>query len=319
MAARTRPDPGVAMQSTAPRSRVSPILLVVLAVALAVGAAASLVAGAASTHAAPAGRSSEVMLTQSAITIIIVAVLVAVFALFLYVRLTTATLPIQSQVVLTGLVAVLVAVLLLALFHVLGYGGMPMPAAGSSGDGNSTSGTSPPMNTTGNITGPGGQLVFLSVHLPPWTLFAVVALAVIIGGAVLVPALWAVSLRRERLRVPNGPGSGRVAQVRGALTDAARELDDGLEPRAVVIRLYTALLQRVGVMVGGIEDVTPEEIRSLHLERLGIRAQSATTLTRLFEEARYSSHPMGPEAASRATAAISEALGDLNRIHSSVP
>jgi hypothetical protein len=81
----------------------------------------------------------------------------------------------------------------------------------------------------------------------------------------------------------------------------------------VVIRLYATLLARVGPIVGGLDEQTPEEIRSFHLVQLGIRTPAATTLTRLFEEARYSSHPLGPEAAVLARQAIQEAREDLDR------
>ncbi|MGB6443294.1 MAG: DUF4129 domain-containing protein, partial [Thermoplasmata archaeon] len=163
----------------------------------------------------------------------------------------------------------------------------------------------------------GGQAVLFSWHLPPWTFFAAVALVVIAVGAIAMPGLWAMSARRERRRA--AADGADALDVRRALGVAAQALEGGEGPRAVVIRLYTTLLHRVGSLVGSVEQVTPEEIRSLHLERLGIRASAATTLTRLFEEARYSSHPMGPAAAERATRAISEALEDLDRSSRPLP
>ena len=47
--------------------------------------------------------------------------------------------------------------------------------------------------------------------------------------------------------------------------------------------------------------------------RLGIRPEVATELTRLFEEARYSTHPLGPESADRAAEAMRRATADLER------
>jgi len=66
-------------------------------------------------------------------------------------------------------------------------------------------------------------------------------------------------------------------------------------------------------MVGSVDPETPEEIRSLHLVRLGISREASESLTRLFEEARYSTHPLGPEAAERATEVIRSAEADLSR------
>jgi hypothetical protein len=306
------------MRPSTPRPRASPVLLIVLAVALAVGASASLVAGAAAPSAFHPGPSSEILLAPNSLGVIFLVVLATVVGIFLYIRLSSNTLAVPSRFVVTALTAILVGVLLIALFHVLGGGGAGSLVR-SSGGGNSTGGGQSGGNTTGNATGPGGQLDILSFHLPSWSFFAAVALAVVLVAAIAVPAAWAASVRRERRNDSRRKDAGKVARVRGALALAAQELDVGEEPRAVVIRLYTALLRRVGPIVGGVERVTPEEIRSLHLERLGIRSSAATTMTRLFEEARYSSHSMGPEVARRASAAISEALADLDRSRSEAP
>jgi hypothetical protein len=319
MAARPGPGPRGTMSASPPRTRGSPVLLIVLVVALAVGAAASLVAGAATSPAFHAGRYSEIALSEGTLAAIVVLIAFVALGLFLYVRFTSNTLGVPKRWVVTALTIIVILILLTALFHVLGNSTAPNSSTSTGTTANNTTGTGTTTNSTGNLSGPGGQLDVLSVHLPGWSLFVAVALVAIIGAAIAVPALRAASLRRDRIRTASRAQSAEVAQVRGALAVAVQELDEGQEPRAVVIRLYTTLLRRVGTMVGGIEEVTPEEIRSLHLERLGIRSTAATSLTRLFEEARYSSHPMGPEAADRATVAISHALEDLDRSTSADP
>jgi hypothetical protein len=288
----------------------SPILVVVLLVALAVGASASLVAGAASTSPPAPGPTPLYQVTPSTVSAIFFVILAVVVGLYIYVRINSDRGPIPGRMVVTALTAILIAVLFLALFHVLS-GGNPAASGSGGGSGNSTSAGTQPSNSTGNLTGPGGQVVFLSLHLPSWSLFAVVGVVLVVVAVFLIPVLLATAERRHRLRELDG--MARPQELREALSSAAGELARGLEPREVVIRLYTTLLVRVGTIVGGVDEVTPEEIRSLHLERLGIRPTSARTLTRLFEEARYSTHPMGPEAAERAERAIAQALDDLDR------
>jgi hypothetical protein len=91
------------------------------------------------------------------------------------------------------------------------------------------------------------------------------------------------------------------------------ELGHGADAREVILALYATLLARLRPMVGGMDTSTPEEIRAVHLERLGARPEPARTLTRLFEEARYSAHPMGPESSRTAQEAVRAVLDDLDR------
>jgi len=60
---------------------------------------------------------------------------------------------------------------------------------------------------------------------------------------------------------------------------------------------------------------TPEEIRQAHLIPLGVRPEAAEHLTRLFEEACYSSHSMNAEALQVARESIRVAEYDLRAAH----
>ena len=91
------------------------------------------------------------------------------------------------------------------------------------------------------------------------------------------------------------------------------ELDEGRDPRRVIVRLYDRLLSRVSPLGVGVEFSTAEEIRANQLLPLGVRRPAADTLTRLFEEARYSTHPMDAAAAGLARDAIRAAEADLSR------
>jgi len=299
------------MSAPVPRYRSSPALLVVVLVALAIGAAASLAAGAASTPAFHSGPDSEIVIPVWGLEAAFLVAFAVFLGLVLWTRFGASTAAIPGRMVVMALTLLLVGVLFVVLLQVLGGGGGGFT---SSGGGNATSGnnggTTPPQNST--LGGPGGVLAPL--HVPEWTLFVIVAAIALLVAAVAVPGLRRLWEDRDRSgRVRRRASPAEVAEMRGALVTAARALDTGTDARQVIVALYATVLARVAPIVGGVEVDTPEEIRALHLVRLGIRASAATTLTRLFEEARYSTHPMGPDAAERASGAIADALADLDR------
>jgi hypothetical protein len=142
--------------------------------------------------------------------------------------------------------------------------------------------------------------------------FVVVAAIALLFVLVAVPELRRYfAERREGKATP--PSPVEVAAVREALIRAVTDLRQGGDAREVILGLYAAMLVRLQPMVVGIDTSTPEEIRAAHLERLGVRTGPARTLTRLFEEARYSAHPMGPESSQAAEEAVRAVLDDLDR------
>jgi hypothetical protein len=298
--------------SRAPSPRVSGVLLAVVALALLVGAAASLVAGAATAGSYQPGPIQDVYLTGATLGYMFLAAFLIVVGILVWIwidqRKST-----PGRFAIGALMIVLAMLLALALLHTGSSGpstsGVPVRTSG----GNNTTGGG---TTTNNSTGPpstgGGTLGFGGVHLPSWTLFAVAAAAGLVTAALLAPALW----RRVQDPIARRRAAqfAEVERARGALRTAAWDLREGRDPREVIIRLYGALLERVAPIVGGVDRDTPEEIRTTHLVALGIRPEPAATLTRLFEEARYSSHPIGPESSALATDAIALARADLDRL-----
>ncbi len=181
-----------------------------------------------------------------------------------------------------------------------GLGGTP---GGSTPPGNNTTGTSG--NGTGS-PGSAGTALTLASDLPYFVIVAV-ALGV---AAIAIPSLLG--------RSPRGRGGAAFATedtsaTRDALATAASELDEGLDPRTVIVRLYDRLLLRVSPLVGDVAYSTAEEIRRTFLLPLGVRKEAAETLTRLFEEARYSSHPLSTATVASARDAIRAAEADLAR------
>lgn len=292
------------------RARLSPALLVIVTVSLAVGASASLVAGAATAPPFRPGPASEVLLSPAVVDVAFVAVALALLGV-LVVWVARGHRP-PGRLVLTGLVTVLVAVLLLVLLEAFGGGGGPFSLL----PGNITgpSGGTPVANETGNRSGPVGSPVhFLGLTLPSWTWFAVLVVVVGVICVVVSVSAWARGSMREALPRRREPSEEDLEQIRSALGSAAHDLDAGGDYRTIVIRLYASILERIGPMVGDVTTATAEEIRERHLVRLGIRPDAAGDLTRLFEEARYSSHLIPKEHVDRARRAIRAAIDDLDR------
>jgi len=98
-----------------------------------------------------------------------------------------------------------------------------------------------------------------------------------------------------------------------AVQDAIAELEVGGDVRTVILacfRRFCALLGARGITAQGA--LTPREIESLAVERLHVSREASETLTSLFEEARYSEHPLGEADRHRAIeslAGIRVALG----------
>ena len=116
----------------------------------------------------------------------------------------------------------------------------------------------------------------------PWTVLAIVALGLTVGMVVL----W---LRREQ---PTTEPLGANA-THAAVEAAIDALDAEADPRRAVIAAYGAMQRTLGER--GIVRSPPEAPRE-YLERALVASHAterdARTLTGLFEEARYSSHPI---------------------------
>jgi len=297
------------------RPRPSLLLLLLLVCALAVGAAVSFIASARTAGPPPpVGPTSELVLPPWVVSAAIVGFALAIILPLIYARLRSGgSSPLTRPYIVSALAILLAGVIAVALLHLLGgpVGGL-QTVSGSGG--NSSKGGSPNSSTNGTpVPGPGGVLVPFNLHLPSWTLFALVAIAAVVVVIAGVPSLSEYLQDRRDNRLFRARSAQVTAQVQRALRDAAHDLESALDPRATILALYATLLARIEPMASNLDPSTPEEIRRLHLTRLGIRDPAAEDLTRVFEEARYSSHSLGPEQVARARRAIRTAEEDLSR------
>ncbi len=294
--------------------RVSPAILALVLAALAVGASASLLAGAAVASTPQPQHYAELILPLWIVEAAIVGLVFGGIALFLFYRVAGGSSPVPGRMMVTALVAMLVALLILFVIHTLAY--PTATTTGGSGDVGS-SGSSPANSTNLSHNGSGlpggGSFLQLGPSTPPWALFAVIGgIAAVVSVGVTAPFWW----RALRRRTAAGAGIGSPeakARVKQVIDDASEALAAGGDLRTVVIQLYASLLVRLGPAVGNVDGATPEEIRASHLVRLGVRPAAAETLTRSFEEARYSSHLVSDLTVQRVTIALQEASEDLDR------
>ena len=135
----------------------------------------------------------------------------------------------------------------------------------------------------------------------PWTALAIVAAAVVAG----VVVLW--------LRRPRPPVARAEATAARAAVDAAiGALDAEADPRRAVIAAYGAMRRTLGEH--GVARLPTEAPRE-YLQRVLVASQAnereARTLTGLFEEARYSAHPIPERLREVALAALRSLQGRL--------
>jgi Domain of unknown function (DUF4129) len=145
----------------------------------------------------------------------------------------------------------------------------PRPGSGGVGQG--------PVRPTPS-SGRGGGFVVPSWL--PWTVLGIVGFAVAVG----VVVLW---LRRQRLV----ERASQARATRAAVEAAIGALDAEADPRRAVIAAYGAMQRTFGEHgVGRSPAETPREYLRRVLVASRATEREATTLTDVFEEARYSTH-----------------------------
>ncbi len=208
-----------------------------------------------------------------------------------------------------NLLVVLVAVMLIFLL----MNAKPGPGlVGYSSSGSGPAANNTTTSTTGNHTNvSAGTSATYSLQPPTYLLWLLAAGLCVVVAVLTVPGVLSRMVDRRSRRGHGGGPAGQRTRVADALGEAAAALERGEEPREAVIRLYLRLLGELSPKTGTLAFETPEEIRALHLTPLGVPPDAAEVLTRLFEEARYSTHPIDTATASRAQGAMRQAVTAL--------
>jgi len=133
---------------------------------------------------------------------------------------------------------------------------------------------------------------------PAWLPWALVALVLLWLGVRLArePVSWRI--QRPRRVLEAAPPEDDAHAARRAVDAALEPLREPADPRAAVIEAY-ARMEHVlaGRALGRRASEAPREYLRRVLAERGAPAASLTTLTELFEEARFSRHPITEDAA----------------------
>jgi Domain of unknown function (DUF4129) len=137
-----------------------------------------------------------------------------------------------------------------------------------------------------------------SFELPswlPWAVLGVLAVAVLVGGWLL--------LQRSRTLTDEVP---RAPAAREAVEAAIVALDSTRDPRAAVIAAYAAMERTFAAHdLGRLAPEAPREYLRRVASANAASGDPAATITGLFEEARFSTHPIPETARARTLAGLS--------------
>ncbi len=125
---------------------------------------------------------------------------------------------------------------------------------------------------------------------PIGLVFVGIAFGVILGGLLL--SQWMSRRRSDLGSEEEALHKARLSAMQ-SLQDAIYRLEIGEEVQSVVLRCYsemTKLFRQSGLRYG--KDLTARELETLVKERLKLSSTAAVKLRELFEEARYSAHPL---------------------------
>jgi hypothetical protein len=212
---------------------------------------------------------------------------------------------IANAFVLGWSVVLLVALLFVVLARLVSH-----PAAKPPGNATGTNQTIvPPPHPPG---GPPGNFTLGPINAPGWEAYLGLIVVVVVLVAVAIPVTaYLASRRREEDEKPTTSATERTrAEI--ASTLAKLEADPNADPRALVVALYGRLLASVDDRVGGVEARTAREIEFESVHSLGLPPEAARELTALFEEARYSPHPISSNDVDRARGALRRILGRID-------
>jgi Domain of unknown function (DUF4129) len=176
---------------------------------------------------------------------------------------------------------------------------------------------------------PPEEFVIESEPGPPawlrWATICFVVIGVVTGGLVLVRNFRGWGIRRRGRRrpalveaetaeaKPATPAAEDDAEVaRRAVAAALEPLREPTEPRGAVIAAYARLEKVLAERdLGRRTPEAPREYLARVLTEQGMPERSLTTLTSLFEEARFSLHPIPESAPRRAKSELENARGAL--------
>ncbi len=160
----------------------------------------------------------------------------------------------------------------------------------------------------GNASAQGNATIVPTVAGIPLGTFLAASVFVSI---LLIAYLFRASVRLNRNPPPVLPRAPRHAAAQ-AVRAAIAQLETGGDVRQAILACYASFCAFLGEKgIGSQTALTPRELEDLAIQRLSVSAESADALTGLFEEARYSEHPLGDADRDRAVQSLERIRADL--------
>ena len=293
------------------RPRASPLALVFILAAVLIGVAAALLSGPAAptpSFLSEPGFSVGYAALQAFSWVVIA--LVVIWIVYRVVQRIRDPSGAQSmgRTMVVFLVMFLLFLGFIAVSHFLANPQNGPPASGPNGNGT----MGPPPHPVPPMGAPLGNLTIGSWSVPGWTGYAVVLGIAVVIALVAIPL--AIALRPRTAGPPVLPSPTIAERTRAEIAGTLEQLesDPQADPRALIVALYARLLVAIDPKIENAEARTARELETLAVERLALPPAAARELTALFEEARYSVHPMTRDDGVRARAALQRILAALD-------
>lgn len=226
------------------------------------------------------------------------------------------------------IVVAALAVFLLAADLVIAHGVSGVVPGEPTGKNNTTG--SPPTGPGGsNGTGHGtGSTPGSGSSSPPVLLLGYLVPVVLVLGLVVVPLVLVLisGFAPPAVEEARGRGKDAPAEVTRLLSEALNDLrrGDAASARETILLAYSALLAMLRESgVKNLDRMTARDVEDHMRRSLGVTVAGSSGLRQLFEEARYSAHPMSSGQAEQAKVALQQVLDEVNnlpmRIHAHAP
>jgi hypothetical protein len=148
-----------------------------------------------------------------------------------------------------------------------------------------------------------GSDSFLRQVDSPTAGYALFIIVVVVYGGLALLGLWILIRGRDGAAASQERNEPQMRQVRQAVTAGLRELQSYADPRLAIIACYARLehlLEDYGVPAYAY--LTPQEYMGAVLQGIELPTDALSGLVQLFEQARYSLHPLDDTARTQATA-----------------
>ncbi len=165
-------------------------------------------------------------------------------------------------------------------------------------------------NETSSQGGSGNSTVETATESPGASLYAVA------GMGLLLVSLIIVAIVRTMISKKPEKVESQTEELMKKIDAAMKDLKKGGEVQEIIIRCYRQMCRILskGGKMSGDESMTPREFERAVVIQTGINEEPVSELTSLFEEARYSTHPIDNSKRKKALRALRQVKTEMESI-----